>query len=80
MADALAMLKKNSDSNSNTNNSDRILERKQWYVACIVRAIKACAMLTSWPEREMDALVNVLLRVRVSQIRRKESRRQRRKR
>ena len=62
LADALAMLKKNSDSNSNTNNSDRILERKQWYVACIVRAIKACAMLTSWPEREMDALVNVLLR------------------
>jgi hypothetical protein len=62
LADALAMLKKNSASNSNTNNSDRILEQKQWYVACIVRAIKACAMLTSWPEREMDALVNVLLR------------------
>ena len=57
---------KNSDSNSNTNNSDRILERKQWYVACIVRAIKACAMLTELAQnRRWAARKRFVERVRV---------------
>ena len=66
LADAVATLKKHGgEEESSTDESDgggKILEEKQWYAACVVRAIKACATLTSWPEREMDALVNVLLR------------------
>ena len=65
LTDAVATLKKHGgEEESSTDESDgggKILEEKQWYVACVVRAIK-CATLTSWPEREMDALVNVLLR------------------
>ena len=63
---AVETLKKHGgEEESSTDESDddgKILEEKQWYAACVVRAIKACATLTSWPEREMDALVNVLLR------------------
>ena len=66
LTDAVATLKKHGgEEESSTDESDddgKILEEKQWYAACVVRAIKACATLTSWPEREMDALVNVLLR------------------
>ena len=66
LTDAVETLKKHGgEEESSTDESDddgKILEEKQWYVACVVRAIKACATLTSWPEREMDALVNVLLR------------------
>ena len=66
LTDAMATLKKSGgEEESSTDASDdggKILQEKQWYAACVVRAIKACATLTSWPEREMDALVNVLLR------------------
>jgi len=66
LADAVATLKKHGgEEESSIDESDgggKRLEEKQWYAACVVRAIKACATLTSWPEREMDALVNVLLR------------------
>ena len=66
LTDAVETLKKHGgEEESSTDESDddgKILEEKQWYAACVVRAIKACATLTSWPEREMDALVNVLLR------------------
>lgn len=66
LTDAVETLKKHGgEEESSTDESDgggKRLEEKQWYAACVVRAIKACATLTSWPEREMDALVNVLLR------------------
>ena len=68
LIDAVATLKECDDEDRSCENGNiagdgrKILEEKQWYAACVARAIKACATLTIWPEREMDALVTVLLR------------------